>query len=273
MKLWCLVDNCVRPQGDLWGEHGASYLIESGGMRALFDTGSSGTVLLHNLRALEIAPGTLTALVLSHAHLDHTGGVAALAAWQQGIALFAHPEIFRPRFRKGEDGYKQVGLQWPAARLREWFHPHLSAEPVEAIPNVWTTGEIRQREAPEGRSPRHYVQTPAGYIPDPYQDDLSLVLQTEKGLVLLCGCCHAGLVNTLRHVQSAFEGPLLGVVGGTHLMDADAEQLRQVVELLMAMSVPRLWLNHCTGHKALAELARAFGERVQPCPAGTVLEL
>jgi len=272
MKLWCLVDNCVASGGDLWGEHGVSFLIEAGSSRVLFDTGTSGTVLAHNLERLKIDPATFDAVALSHAHPDHTGGLAALMGRTRRIPLVAHSDIFRPRFRKVSKGYREVGLPWKPERLEEWFDLRLSAAPVEVAPGVWTTGGIVERDAPEGRSPRHFVRTESGYAPDPYRDDLSLVLETSGGLVLLCGCCHAGLVNTLRHVQRTFDAPLHGVVGGTHLVDATPEQLQEVIDLLAGLAVPHLWLNHCTGQKALAALAQALGERVQPCPAGTRLE-
>jgi len=272
MRLLCLVDNCVLPQGKLWGEHGVSFLIEAGDDRVLFDTGTSGTVLMHNLDRLEIDPRTLDTVALSHAHRDHTGGLAALMGWVRKIPLVAHPGIFQERLRKTASGYQQAGIQLTADRLTEWFDLCLSADPLEIAPGVWTTGEIVQRDAPEGRSPHHFVPASTGYAPDPYQDDLSLVLQTPQGLVLLCGCCHAGLVNTLRHVERTFDAPLHGVVGGAHLMEADQGRLAQVIDLLTELSVPRLWLNHCTGQRALVELAKAFGEGAQSCPAGTRLE-
>ncbi len=146
--------------------------------------------------------------------------------------------------------------------------------PLEIVPGVWTSGEIRDRSAPEGRSPHHFVhQEDEGFIPDPYWDDLALVLKAEAGWVVFCGCCHAGLVNTLRHVERTFGGPIRGVVGGAHLIEADDAHLEETVRLLADLAVPHLWLNHCTGQRALCRLERALGERVQPFPVGTRLEL
>jgi 7,8-dihydropterin-6-yl-methyl-4-(beta-D-ribofuranosyl)aminobenzene 5'-phosphate synthase len=112
----------------------------------------------------------------------------------------------------------------------------------------------------------------AGWRPDPYADDLSLVLETEAGLVVICGCCHAGLLNTLAHVRRNFDRPITTVIGGTHLMSADTAYLQRVVTVLRN-EYGRLdfYLNHCTGEQAFLALFKAFGHRVHSCPAGTRL--
>jgi 7,8-dihydropterin-6-yl-methyl-4-(beta-D-ribofuranosyl)aminobenzene 5'-phosphate synthase len=101
--------------------------------------------------------------------------------------------------------------------------------------------------------------------------DLSLVLQTSQGLVVVCGCCHAGLLNTLAHMRHYFYQPLKAVIGGTHLEGTVPENLDRVVEELSNQhegSIPDLYLNHCTGEVALFRITHAFGEKVHPCPAG-----
>jgi 7,8-dihydropterin-6-yl-methyl-4-(beta-D-ribofuranosyl)aminobenzene 5'-phosphate synthase len=106
---------------------------------------------------------------------------------------------------------------------------------------------------------------------DDYADDLSLVLRVGEGIVLLCGCCHAGLRNTLATVRAQYDAPLLAVVGGTHLVQADSAELGAIIAALQAEGAPALYLNHCTGERALYTLRQALGERVHSCPAGTVI--
>jgi 7,8-dihydropterin-6-yl-methyl-4-(beta-D-ribofuranosyl)aminobenzene 5'-phosphate synthase len=156
---------------------------------------------------------------------------------------------------------------------------HLSAEPQQVWPGVWTSGEIVERPEPEGRSTHHVVRAypePDGeWIPDPYHDDLSLVVEIEPGLVLLCGCCHAGLLNTLAHVERTFRRPVVAIAGGTHLANATAQALERTGEVLVETeSVQRVYLNHCSGEAGYVSLILKLGPHVvRPCPAGTKLDL
>jgi 7,8-dihydropterin-6-yl-methyl-4-(beta-D-ribofuranosyl)aminobenzene 5'-phosphate synthase len=271
MRVTCVVDDAVCDHSPFWGEHGLAFLAETESGCVLFDTGQSGTVLLHNLNLLDVEPRTINALAISHAHYDHTGGLSALLDHVAGIPLHAHPDFFRERFSRREGVPKFVGLPLEREALEQRLELQLSAEPAEILPGVWTTGEITDRTEPEGRSAHHLVRGPEGWEPDLYRDDMSLVLETGNGLVVLCGCCHAGLLNTLAHVRRAFGPDITTVAGGTHLLNADEGHLRRVMEVLRELGVPRLYLNHCTGQRAYVVLAQAFGEKVAPCPAGTKL--
>jgi len=279
MRVTCVVDDAVCDHSSFWGEHGLAFLIETQSGGVLFDTGQSGTVLLHNLELLGIEPAAINALAISHAHYDHTGGLRrssaerlpALLNQVAGIPLYAHPDLFRERFSRRKGAVKSVGLPLEREALEQRLTLQLSAEPTEILAGVWTTGEITDRAEPEGRSAHHLVRGMEGWEPDPYRDDMALVLETEGGLVVLCGCCHAGLLNTLAHVRRTFGTDISAVAGGTHLLHADETHLRRVIEVLRELGVPRLYLNHCTGQQAYVTLAQAFGEKVAPCPAGTRL--
>lgn len=220
------------------------------------------------------APRRVTALALSHAHVDHTGGLNAALALKPDLALYAHPDLFRPRYALRDREYKPIGLTMTRDELARRVDVRLSATPIEIVPRVWTTGEIVERVEPEGRSDRHFVPADGSWQPDPYRDDLSLVVETREGVVVVCGCCHAGLLNTLARVRQIFPRPIVAIIGGTHLVDADAAHLRHVIEALQNVyHAPRLYLNHCTGERAVIALTNAFGERVQPFPAGVSLDL
>jgi len=274
MKIRCVVDNAVMQGSRLWGEHGLAFAIESPGARLLFDTGGSGSVLLHNLRELEIDPRSFSALALSHAHYDHSGGLPALLEPNPGLTLYANADLLRERFarRDAPAAPVSIGLTISPARLGELAELRLSAAPQQIAPGIWTTGEIAPRSEPEGRSPRHVIADGEDWPADPYRDDMSLVLEAARGLVLVCGCCHAGLLNTLLHVQRTFGRLPVAVIGGTHLVSADDAHLRHLVAVLQQGEPPALYLNHCTGQPAYVHLAQAFGNKVAPCPAGTVLE-
>jgi len=250
-------------------EHGLSFLIEISGRRLLFDTGSSGKVILHNLRKVGVDPEELSAIVLSHSHRDHTGGLAILLERSPDIPVYAHPDIFTQRLSLRGDRLKDVSLPISQSVMILRVQLYLSEEPVEVIPGVWTTGEITHRPEPEGRSERHFIRTKGRLMPDPYKDDMALVVEMEGEVVLICGCCHAGILNTIYHMERMFNKPIKAIFGGLHLQDADETHLARVVEVLKGYGPPRIYANHCTGNRALNLFQEAFGDKVVPFPAGS----
>jgi len=275
ISIHCLVDNTALRGSTLWGEHGVSFLIETPASRVLFDVGQSGDVLTHNARHMNIEFKSVDAIALSHAHNDHTGGLGrffALARFM--LPLYANPDLFRERYSIKEDYRRTIGLTISKDQLAKHAALKLNPEPVQVVAGVWTTGEIRDRTEFQGSSPNLYIREDGGWSPDPYQDDLSLVIEGSTGLVLVCGCCHAGLLNTLAHVRRVFSRNVLAVVGGTHLVSANDETLAHAIQVLAEFcggETPLLYPNHCTGEHAFFSLQQAYGNKVQPCPAGTVL--
>ncbi len=273
--LRCLVDNHSSDVIRYQAEHGLAFAIETPAGQILFDTGQSGKVLLHNAAQMELDLCQVDVLVLSHAHYDHTGGLDAfLQISQPGLPLYAHTELFRERYAIKDGQARSIGLHLAQTDLAQRVTLHLSAKPTQVLPGVWTTGEITQRTEFEGRSAHHYIRAENGWQLDPYRDDLSLILEAQAGLILVCGCCHAGLLNTLAQARRMFDKEITAIVGGTHLASLDANTLAHAITILRTNNIarsPYLYLNHCTGEHALAVLTHAFGEKVHLCPAGTVL--
>ncbi len=275
MQVTCIVDDAVQRNSPFWGEHGLAFLIEAEGKRLLFDTGQSGTVLLHNLELLDVDLATIDALAISHAHYDHTGGLAMLLKrLPPGTPLYANPDVFRERFSRREGKPESIGFAMVQADLADQFNLVLSAAPQEIIPGVWTTGEISERSEPESGSQRHLMRDGDALVPDAYGDDMALVLRTPDHLVLLCGCCHAGLLNTLAGVKCLCEGPITVIVGGLHLTSASDDDLQHIGDVLSAMpALQHVYPNHCSGEAAFVALTQVLGASVvRPCPAGTILE-
>jgi 7,8-dihydropterin-6-yl-methyl-4-(beta-D-ribofuranosyl)aminobenzene 5'-phosphate synthase len=275
MRVICVVDDAVQRSSPFWGEHGLVFLIETEGRRLLFDTGQSGTVLLHNLKLLGVDPAIIDTVAISHAHYDHTGGLAALLKHlRPGTPLYANPDLFRERLSRREGKPNSVGLTLSREELANRLVPKLSGKPQEIISGVWTTGEICERHEPEGSSDYHLMREGDALVADAYRDDMALGLDLGDRLVLLCGCCHAGLLNTLAHVERTFEQPIAIIAGGLHLTGTTAEDLQHTGEVLAAMpALQHVYTNHCTGEAAFVVLTQILGPSVvRPCPAGTILE-
>lgn len=276
MKITCLVDNAVQLNSGCWGEHGLAYLIETGDQRVLFDTGQSGTVLLHNFKLLSIDPLSIDALAISHAHYDHTGGLPALLdQLRPGIPLYANADLFRERFAQGDGAPRRIDLPLGQAELADRLTLRLSAEPQEIVPGVWTTGAITDRPEFEGRGRGLLMADAGGLVADAYRDDMALVLQAGDRAALLCGCCHAGLLNTLAHVARYFPQPVTLIAGGLHLAAVSEQDLARTATVLAALpALQRIYPGHCTGETAILALAHALGSSfVHFGVAGTIIEL
>jgi 7,8-dihydropterin-6-yl-methyl-4-(beta-D-ribofuranosyl)aminobenzene 5'-phosphate synthase len=271
----CMVDNTVLRGSALWGEHGVAFWIETPHGNLLFDTGQSGEVLVHNAELMHVDLRYCDSLVLSHAHYDHTGGLEQFFNFsRQRIPLYASPNLFRERYSIREGEPHSIGLRMSKDNIHARSTLHLSIEPLEIMPGIWTTGEILERLDFEGRSPQHFIRIDETWQPDPYQDDLSLVLHTSQGLVIICGCCHAGILNTLKHVRLMVDKDITAIIGGIHLANADTEVLEYTIAKICTINkheTPYLYLNHCSGENALVALRQAFKEKMRSCPAGTVL--
>jgi 7,8-dihydropterin-6-yl-methyl-4-(beta-D-ribofuranosyl)aminobenzene 5'-phosphate synthase len=276
MKVTCVVDDAVERNSTCWGEHGVAFLVETEDGRLLFDTGQSGTVLLHNLDVLGTEPESIDAVAISHAHYDHTGGLPLLIErLRRGTPLFANPDLFRERYSVRDGELENVGISLTRQALAAEISLMLDPAPQVIFPGVWTTGEITERPEIEGSSRRHLMREGEDLVSDAYLDDMALVLELNERAVLLCGCCHAGLLNTLRHAVRVRERPIEVVAGGLHLTSASEDELEHICRMLADQSgLKRIQPNHCSGEAAYVALTNALGPSVvRPCPAGTTLAL
>ena len=263
LKLTVICENSVFGPSGLIGEHGWSCYVESEGYSMLFDTGqglgvlSNSLILRKDLRAID-------AIILSHGHYDHTSGLPAVLGMSGPMPVYAHPDIFLVRYWKKGDVLREIGLRYKKEYLEAIGARFVDVEEFREIyQGVYLTGMVPRITDFESPDPNMQLRDlEAGWVQDPLRDDLSVVIDTVKGLFVILGCAHAGIINILRHIQKNLPGrPIHTVMGGTHLGLADPAQFGITLSSLEEFGIKRLGAAHCTGLKNGAKLYNALSER------------
>jgi 7,8-dihydropterin-6-yl-methyl-4-(beta-D-ribofuranosyl)aminobenzene 5'-phosphate synthase len=259
------------------GEWGFSALVEVDGHRILFDTGARPTTVLENARELKVDLAGVPEVVLSHNHADHTGGLLTLRKDVQARdeKALARVHVGRGLFwsRPTADGAGESNLplktraDYAAAGLT--FIEHESAQQI--LPGVWLTGPVPRVHPERNWSGKGRVRTPEGLAEDTIPEDQSLVFDTDRGLVILAGCGHAGIVNTVEYARKVVRAaPIHAIVGGLHLYALDDERLNWTAEQLRASGLANLLGAHCTGIEAVYRIRQRAGLDRKTAVVGSV---
>ncbi len=278
--------------GPLIAEPGFAVLIDlpSENLRVLWDAGASASAVLENLRRMEIDPTSIDVIALSHGHWDHVAGLSQILravrrspklrmfpagttdeelaeyAKPKTIPLVVHPAAFRERWSFRKDGRRYGPMnptnrgEWEAlgARIIEAEKPYWIAE------GCWTTGYVpRESFETEGRSPdRLRFRDGEDFLPDDTDEDQSIVIHVEgKGLIILSGCAHSGIVNTVRHAQKlSGVGTVHAVLGGFHLGRSTEGEVARTVDAIAEIQPAMIVPTHCTGFDAMRRLANRMPE-------------
>ena len=271
-RIIVLADNSAGTRGML-AEHGLALWIELGGHRVLFDTGQ-GLVLGPNAGVLGVDLEMTEAVLLSHGHYDHTGGLGEVLRLARGPRLYAHSAAFAEKYARNPDGTsRDIGLPGRddvLARVRDSLV--LVDGPAEVTTGLHVTGPVPRVTAFEDTGGAFFLDA-ACTRPDPLVDDQAVYFETAAGTVVLLGCGHAGMINTLLYVRTLTDNrPIRAVIGGMHLRSASDERVGRTIVELERMGAPRLFPCHCTGFTASARLWHAFPDRCAPCTVGAVVE-
>jgi len=270
----------------LWllGEWGWSMLVEADGYNLLFDTGLRVSAP-YNAQAMGIDLACVDQIALSHGHVDHTGGLRDVLELMRGtlgrsnflnkregpIDIICHPDAWGPKYIKhGDPAYSFRGIPFVKAELEERQGARFveSREPVWLTNDIVWSGEVTVRNDYEPIAPICFLKTNEGtyrdgnaeFIPDPLTDDAAVYIKTDRGLIVILGCAHRGMMNTVHHAQEVTGmEDIYMIVGGTHLVAAGDHQMKCTIDELKRLKVAKVGVSHCTGLASAAKLAAALG--------------
>ena len=265
IEITILVDNKVvdlRPQ-KLKAEWGFSVLVRRNSDLLLFDTGQTGIALDNLLLLTEEIPKKI---VLSHGHYDHTGGLESfLHVAKERLEIFAHPDAFLPRIYKGE----YIGIPFKREKIESYANIVEHKEPVKVFKGIWALGEIPRKEKTALLADSFIIRDKKKEN-DKILDDQSLAIKTDKGTVLILGCCHSGLENTVNYAQEVSSDEVRYIIGGTHLI---AYKDSEIMELAKKIKVELIAPCHCTGLRAEFLLQNVFGDKCKIVGSGSTVKI
>lgn len=274
--------NDIAPKdSDFIENHGQAFLIKSDNYQTLFDTGQIGKYLLHNMNELKVVPNKINTVIISHGHYDHTGGLNALVkarTIKKPLEVIVHPIALLPKGSyktKERKKLRDIGFPKITDDIKEKINLILVTEPYKVTHYLSTIGEVRHRPYKDGTSIDHLYYIDDKWQADKMIEDLNIVLQTKSGLVVICGCCHAGLLNTLEQVSKQYPGKnIYAILGGTHMLRFTGEEVDFVAKKLEEnYQKPKLYFNHCSGNNVIDQLRETFGnELIDDCLVGARFE-
>lgn len=268
-----LVEN-TTPDSRLVGEYGFAAMVQVEDYRFLFDTGSKDALFV-NAKRMGVDLDFLDDIVISHGHFDHTGGLEALLKMRGGRRVIIHPDAWLPKFVAGLPGFDEprfIGMRVTreeVARLASTIVENSSA--YELRPGVLVSGAIPRTNSYEDTGGQFLRRRNEAddYETDLLVDDQAVIIDHPEGLVVVSGCAHSGLINTLEYAQKLTGcSRIQAFIGGTHLMSAGEERLEKTLRALESYDIQRLVVAHCTGFYAAARLYGHFGNKVKKGETG-----
>lgn len=272
-------DSTNMDKPDVLAKHGLSLFIQAetseGELFLMMDTGPSPDVLNHNSKVMNIDLTKTMAIIISHGHYDHIGGlVGALKHMERGVPVIVHPQAFSPKF-KVDPVIKYIGSPFNSADVEKLGGKLiLSRNHVKIAGKVFSSGEIKRNMPVEEENDFWAVEKEI-FIKDPLMDDQALFLNVKgKGLIVISGCAHSGIINTIKQAKEVMkENKVYAVLGGFHLIKASDERIQATINELLKVKPEFIAPCHCTGDKTINLLKEVFGDHCQRLRTGSTLKL
>ena len=276
MKLSCVIENTATFESKFYAEHGLSILIEDKNNKVLFDTGSTPEVLKRNITLLNGFEG-LKSVVLSHGHHDHTGGLSYVMN-NSPAEILMHEKALLPKYILKNDEMKFIGT-CEVSKIKDTSvkadKKNISETNIEFISktteiaqDIFIFTKISMNNDFEEINPSFYIKDNEKFIKDDFEDEVVLVIKTDHGLVILSGCAHRGIVNTVSSVVEFFNDDVYAVIGGTHLVSNSKDRINKTVKELKKYNPKYLIFGHCSGLDAICIFKNVFGNRFEVLESG-----
>jgi 7,8-dihydropterin-6-yl-methyl-4-(beta-D-ribofuranosyl)aminobenzene 5'-phosphate synthase len=282
LRITTLCENTASSV-DVIAEWGFSILIETAKEKFLFDTGGMNESCVYNAHALKKDLSQVQKIILSHAHLDHVGGIYSVlkdirdpfTQKLRDIEIIAHPDIWQSKYikRARRNGY--IGMPYNNDLLQSHGAKFiLSRKPTWLTKNIVTTGEIKMVTSYESIEDDLLIYEKGKFIHDHVADDQGLIIKTKKGLVVISGCAHRGIINMILQAQKITrEQRIYMVLGGTHLFKATRERINKTIADLKKLNVQKIGVSHCNGLTASAIMLQELGDKFFANNAGICIML
>ncbi len=267
LEIITLVENIAYRQGTK-GEHGLSFILKTHDKQILFDTGQSD-LLLSNARQLDIDLTKVDCVVISHGHYDHTGGLESFFKINPHAPVYVKSATFEPKYSKSTGQVRAIGMQPDLlTAFRERFH--FVKEKVELASGLWIVPSIESHYPFEQPSSKMLVERDGKTIPDDFSDELFMFFDHPKGLTIMSGCSHRGVLNICQTALNvATHKSIRMLLGGTHLKGASSGKIEQTLEAFEPFQIQQFGLCHCTGLTPFMAFKQKYGDQVRYAYVGT----
>lgn len=273
-KITILCENCVFGNIGAIAEHGWAVFIETDQGNFLFDTGQ-GKSIVNNAQYFNKDLSTINGIIISHHHIDHTGGLLDVLEQIDKVKVYSHPGLFKNSYVIDEGKQRNIGIPFRREILESrgaQFKFNTSFR--EIVPDLMLSGEIPRLTEFEKGSKRFLLKTNEGYIQDLIFDDQTLIVNTEKGLIIILGCSHSGMINIINHIiDKTGQNHIRTIIGGTHLGPASEETKEKTIQALKKFDIEKIGVSHCTGLETSMRLFQEFRDRFFFCNVGSIIDI
>jgi 7,8-dihydropterin-6-yl-methyl-4-(beta-D-ribofuranosyl)aminobenzene 5'-phosphate synthase len=263
LRIVTLIENQAGERKDLIHEHGLSFFVERDGQAVMFDTGA-GAGFLHNAEKLRVDIKSVRALLVSHAHYDHAGGVRSFYEKTDfRIPVITGGNFFDPKYKTHTWGRNYIGIDFVPRWIQEKSieYRSLAAEnfsPVmrEVIPGVWAVNGFPRIFPEEKIDPVFVVEREGKIELDDFRDEICLVAESGDSLTIIVGCGHPGIMNMLETIKNIFQKRIGALIGGIHLMDAEPPRIKRFLEYAACLQCDCFGIAHCSGKDVKAQMEK-----------------